>query len=379
MAIKMRSGKKHCGKKPPGKKQGGSIIIVVLWTVALVAILATALASRVRLSAKVAFHQQEGLRHWAMTMAAVNQAEMELMLERMPLPPISTRDLTEADKNPAYRFNGQSLQLHYPINPNIIVRIYDHAGKINLRKIGKSKLRQLLQKRLESLKTAGLIEDMDVEELLAAWSDWLDLNNLKTIKGAEKDYYEALEQPYTPRNGRLETVEEIRHIRGFAELFKQVNLSAAFTLYGKHRTVNINLASKEALQLLPGLDDKLIEELLNIRQKEEFRNKPDVAEIVPAENMLQLSSWIGTNTSNFYTIFAYPRLVDESKTVDEQRSATRGVFEVDDEIGHQDVVSQAYMEIVEVKSTSSLPKVLKVDPYGKLPWRPPENRRRREG
>ncbi|GIT23622.1 MAG: hypothetical protein CM1200mP40_33040 [Gammaproteobacteria bacterium] len=51
------------------------------------------------------------------------------------------------------------------------------------------------------------------------------------------EYYESLEQPYAPRNNpELDTVEEIRHIRGFDELFEGVNLQAAFTIYGNERT-----------------------------------------------------------------------------------------------------------------------------------------------
>ena len=42
-------------------------------------------------------------------------------------------------------------------------------------------------------------------------------------------------------------------------MFEGVNLQAAFTIYGNARTVNLNLATREAMELLPGLDNELIE------------------------------------------------------------------------------------------------------------------------
>ena len=68
-------------------RQRGTVIIVTLWTITLLTILITVLAGQIRLSAQAAFFHQQDLRSWANVQAAVNQAEMELMLEYMPRPP----------------------------------------------------------------------------------------------------------------------------------------------------------------------------------------------------------------------------------------------------------------------------------------------------
>ena len=75
--------------------QKGAVIIIVLWTAVLLTVLVTAMASKVRLSAKTAFYNQEASQSWAQLMATVNQAEMELMLERMPRPIGETLDESE--------------------------------------------------------------------------------------------------------------------------------------------------------------------------------------------------------------------------------------------------------------------------------------------
>ncbi len=335
------------------------MLIIVLWTAVLLTVLVTAMASKVRLSATTAYHNQEASSQWAAVMAAINQAEMELMMERMPRPIGET--LEESDegeiRTPAYRFNGQPLELNYPAVEDIVVRIYDHAGKINLNRIPRRNMQLIIEKRLGGQDA----DPEEVQDLLSAWTDWTDLNDLEGLNGAEEEYYQSLDQPYSPRNNpELDTVDELLHVRGFAELFEGVNLEAAFTIYGNTRTVNLNLATREAMQLLPGLDDELIENIVAYRELEDIQNRAEIAEIVPFENLLELSSWVGNNTSNIYSVFAYPKL-ERAEDVRDEPVVT------DEYTINPDVVVQAHMEIVEVRSYNGLPRIYKIEPYGRLP------------
>lgn len=350
---------KKAQKKPQKKPQKGSVLIIVLWTSVLLTVLVTAMASKVRLSARVAFHNQEAATGWAEILATVDKAEMELMLERMPTPIDELPELTEDGelRISSYRFNGQPLQLHYPADENMMVRIYDHAGKINLNRIPRRNMQLLLEKRL-----GGQDADPEqVQELLAAWTDWTDLNDLQSLNGAEREYYQSLDRPYSPRNNpELDTVEELLHIRGFAELFEDINLDAAFTIYGNDRTVNLNLATREALQLLPGLDDELIETIIAMREIRDINNRAEMAEIIPFESLVELSNWVGNNTSMFFSVFVYPKIELEQT----------GNQELLDDEGfplNPDPVNQAYMEIIEVRGYNNLPRVYKIDPYAHLP------------
>lgn len=345
-------------------KQSGSVIIIVLWTAVLLTVLVTAMAGKVRLSAQTAAHNRDASKDWAQLMAAVNFAEMELMLERMPAPIDQELEETEEGelRTPAYRFDGEVLQLSYGLPENMVVRIYDHAGKINLNRIPRRNMQLLIEKLLGS-------EDADpgeVQDLLAAWTDWTDLNDLQGLNGAEKDYYLELDQGYAPRNNpELDTVEEILHVRGFADLFEGINLDAAFTIYGNTRTVNLNVATREAMRLLPGLDDELIETIIAYRELEDISNRAEIAEIVPFENLQELTQWVGTNTSNIYSIFVYLKQEFSGNALIGQSSDAQ---ELDaDAVAPEDTVRQAYMEIVEVRSGTALPRIYKVDPYGRLP------------
>lgn len=341
------------------ERQRGSVLIIVLWTAVLLTVLVTAMASKVRLSAKVAYHNQTAASQWAQVMGALDKAEMELMLNRMPTPVDFEPEVTEEGevRNPSYHFNGQPLVLQYPAGEDMVVRIYDHAGKINLNRIPRRNMQLLIEKRLGG-------EDADpeaVQDLLAAWTDWTDLNDLQSLNGAEKEYYQSLDQPYNPRNNpELDSVEELLHIRGFAELFAGVNLDAAFTIYGNERNINLNLATREAMLLLPGLNDELIEKVIAMREIEDISNRAKMAEIIPFENLVELSNWVGNTTSTFYSVFVYPK-IELSET---------GREELLDEEGfplNPDPVTQAFEETVEVRGYNVLPRVYSINPYAYLP------------
>ena len=335
------------------QRQRGSVIIIVLWTSILLTVLVTVMAGKVQLSARTAFHNRTAVGDMATVASAMNQAEMELMLESMP-EPIDQEQVLDDEGNVrlrANRFNGQPLTLYYPAGEDMVVRIYNHAGKINLNGMREANLQLIIEKRL-----GPEPDPQRVQELLGAWTDWTDLNDLAGINGAESDYYESLDPPYSARNSReLDSVEELRLIRGYDELFKDVNLDAAFTVYGDGDTVNLNLATREAMQMLPGLTDELIEQILLYRESRDFRNRADVGEIIPIENFVELSNWVGNNTSAVYSVYAYPRA--EVATGDAAADPEQEV----------DPVTQAYMEIWDVRSAADRARVYKVDPYARLP------------
>ncbi|MDP2126910.1 MAG: type II secretion system protein GspK [Pseudohongiella sp.] len=326
--------------------QRGAVLIMVLWTTVVLTVLVTVLASNVRLSANTAVYHRQGAQDFASVMSAMYKAEMELMMERMPVPAgviASSQALTEY-REPLNRFNGQPLSLNYPADENIVVRIYDHAGKININRIQRQRLQRLIETRL-----GENFDPVQVQELLAAWSDWTDLNDLPNPGGAENEYYLSLDPPYTARNSpEFDTVEEIRLIRGFDELFKDVNLDAAFTVYGNGSAVNPNLATREALLLLPGLDAELVEQIIALREQQDITSPREIGDIVPLEKMVELSPWLGFNTSSVYSVYAYPRQESDDSTA-------------------PDRVTQAYMQIMEVRGFETRARIYRVHPYAQLP------------
>jgi len=343
-------------RQPTAQLQRGSVVIITLWTITLMIILVAVLASQTRLSAEVAYAHKLELTNFAAQQSALNQAEMELMMERMPLPPeqqqsndVSAASLNQALKTPAYRYNGQTLKLAYPQADNIEVRIWEHAGKINLREISPPHLRQLLEKKLGG---QGKADTDKLDMLMDAWTDWNDLNDGVSPKGAEKDYYLGLPTPYLPRNGKPETVEEILNIKGFAEVFADVDLDAAFTLYGQDELVNLNVATVEAMRLLPGLDDDSIGKILAWRKDHEFQGNGDVAQLVPPEKMNDLRPWINSRKTDTTAKPADKAAAKKTATDDNTPPPT------------------AFAETVYAPSPTDRPQVLKINPYQQIPLDP---------
>ena len=356
-------------------QQRGSVIIVALWTITLMTILVTVIASQNRLSAQVAhFHQQE-LATWTSEQAAINRAEMDLMLEQMPLPAESeefdsfSESMNAIGRIPRYqRHRGDSLELYYPQDPNIIVRIYDHAGKINMRQMSRARLRMMIEKKLGGPQEA---DQQQIDQLMDAWNDWLDLNDGPSPNGAEKDYYLSLPVPYAPRNGPIESVEEILSIRGFAEVFSDVNLEAAFTIYGEDELINLNVATIEAMRLIPGLDDELIADILEYREEKDFQGNGDVAQLIPAENMTDVRQWLNSRKeTRYYTIMVYPRPTttgDHEDTANKENDKENNDVATEDRTTINDPLLAAYAETVYVPGFTERPQIMKINPYQKLP------------
>jgi general secretion pathway protein K len=349
----------------PTRTQRGTVLIITLWTITLLTILVTVLAGQSRLSARATQFHQEELGTWASVVAAVNQGEMEVMLDLMDPPVLTPEQQADNPVSPRYRnYRGNALRLSWPQAEDIVVRVWDHAGKINLTEISRPRLRALLEKKLGDDARPGQIDD-----LMTTWSDWLDLNRQAGPNGAEVDYYGELDQPYEPRNGRMETVEELLEIRGFAEVFGDVDLDAAFTMYGDSDLINLNLATVEAMQLLPGLDDELIDTILAWREENEFVGNGDVAQLVSAESMGELRPWLNSRrTANHFTIMAYRRQTPDNAAADpDAAEQAAGAGDVVDDLS--DAATTAYAEIVDIASFTTRPRVLKINPYQKIPIR----------
>lgn len=317
----------------------GSILIMVLWMIMLGLILVTAIASNIRLSAITIIHQQEALQDWGATLDALNKAHMELVIEKMPKVKVEKTSLYNRDDE-EYRFDGRPISLTYPAHENIVVRIYDLSGKINIAKLKQDKLTKLLEQKLGE-------NHKEIPQLVDAWFDWLDADDLKRLNGAEKEYYKKQKLAYEPRNAKFASVNEILQIKGFAEIFSDTALDTVFTLLGNSSgMINPNIAAKETLLMLPGMDEDLADKLLEARKKQHFKSMADVNVHLNPTTAAKLRGWFNFRGSNYYAIVVYPKNAEEK--------------------GKTEQTIYAYMEEVEVNSRLQKPVVLRVVPYAKI-------------
>ncbi|MEX1095299.1 MAG: hypothetical protein WED34_04585 [Planctomycetales bacterium] len=86
--------------------------------------------------------------------------------------------------------------------------LIDESSKLNLNTLSESGL-SARRKKAALMRLPGMTEDV-ADAIL----DWLDPDDEARQNGAEVQYYAALDPPYTPRNGRIESLDELLLVRG---------------------------------------------------------------------------------------------------------------------------------------------------------------------
>lgn len=128
----------------------------------------------------------------------------------------------------------------------------------------------------ELLDQSGVPEDK-WDEIKDCFKDWVDQGDAHRLNGAEKDddYYSS--KGYEPKDGPIDTVDELLLIKGFtsALLYGGASpyneddpplrgIAGLLTTWGDGK-VNVNSATREVLMTLPGIEDYVVEKILELR------------------------------------------------------------------------------------------------------------------
>jgi general secretion pathway protein K len=154
------------------------------------------------------------------------------------------------------------------------VRLIDEGGKININRVNDETLRRVL---------ANLgIDDARRDILVDSIMDWRDPDDLHRTNGAESDYSASLSPAYTPKNGPLDSVEELLWIRGMtpglffgsaeekgqpADNRRRVALREIFTVESPIDRVNLRTASAEVIHALMGIPLEKCQSFIEERKK----------------------------------------------------------------------------------------------------------------
>lgn len=204
----------------------------------------------------------------------------------------------------------------------------DEAARLNLNTAGVDTLKIFFAALLPD------IEEKDRTAMVEALIDWRDADDARLPNGAEDEEYHSLPTPYEPRNGNMESVEELLMIRGFTpEIYKTMQPYVTVYTDGK---VNFNTASEKVLQAL-GLSEALAGRMAAYRLGEDLTvgTKDDavfqdpgsitasfsVAGSFSSEEYAQIANAISadlvTVRSDVFRIYGIGRLIRGSRTPDE--------------------------------------------------------------
>ncbi|MFQ5917532.1 MAG: general secretion pathway protein GspK [Candidatus Binatia bacterium] len=231
----------------------GVALVAVLWIFILIFVVAFDFSFSVRQEGAASTRYAEEAEGYYLAVAGFEDALYRLIMDRE-----TNASRIEGKENPGVQ---EEEALEYgewrekPFGTGFYrVRLVDEGGKINLNLIDEATLRTIFTNLGIQEPQRGIL----VDSIL----DWRDGDDLHRLNGAEDDYYLSLSPPYTARNGRFDTVEELLWVRGVtADIFyglggnitTTVGLRDIFTVDGRIKQVNLRTASAEVCHALVGI------------------------------------------------------------------------------------------------------------------------------
>jgi general secretion pathway protein K len=230
-------------RRPPAAavRMRGVALVLVMWTIALMAVLLGSFALIAR---------TENLQSRHVFDAVTARYDAETGLER------AVYELRNADPGQRWVADGRPYEFEFN-GARVTVEITDESGKIDLNSADPTLLTSLFI-------SVGV--DLNRAEALAdAIEDWRDPDDVPQKLGAEANEYRQAGLAYAPRNAPFQTVSEVQQVLGMDyELFRRIE--PAVTIFATSAMPNPAFAPLEALRALPNMTDDYAEQIIALRQ-----------------------------------------------------------------------------------------------------------------
>ena len=188
-------------------RRRGSILIGLLWCVALLSLLVIGVLHTARIDLLVGKNYGDRVQAHYLALAGVEKAEALLYQ--------NARDRSRSNKNHSGELYNEPQQFRDVSLGRGVFRVFrrgrqdEGGGVIYGVSDEESRLNVNSADTNELMKLDGMTSD-----IAAAIVDWHSSGNSPTPGGAGQDYYTSLQPPYLPRNGPFETVRELLMVRG---------------------------------------------------------------------------------------------------------------------------------------------------------------------
>ena len=193
-------------------------------------------------------------------------------------------------------------------------KIEDERGKLNVNDL--SYQPDPLARRAKFSQFKRLFNALHLDpNLVDAMADWVDADDLPNGSGAENIYYLSLKPPYRSRNSPLESLDDLRVVRGFSDVLVK-RLSKYLTVYpmSSDGWINLNTAEPEVLQALhPNITTTLALEIIRGRPYHTLQELDRVGNMTPIAAELRLLSAYGVGSDHF-SVHISASVNDISKT-----------------------------------------------------------------
>ena len=289
-----------------------SILVGVLWCLALLAVVVIGVLHSARLDLVVGKNFGDQIQAQYLALAGVEKAKALLYQD--------SRERSRSRRNHSGDLFNSPQQFrdiaygrgHFRVfrrgrtdeGGGTIYGISDEESRLNLNTVSTNELAKL----------AGITPD-----IVAAILDWRDADNAATPGGAEAEYYSTLKPPSLPRNGPFLTTRELTMVRGVtSELFlgtnrrpsgsravadddpddlsgmalEETGLSGIVTVdsavrnvsAGGQDRVNLQTADEAALTSIKGITAEIARAIIAYRGRQQFESVADLLDVPPSQN-----------------------------------------------------------------------------------------------
>ncbi len=254
-------------------KSGGFALVLVLWVLCLLTIMAGSFALSMRREAAIVTGGSSNAQAEAVAESGLAVAELMLLspgqLHRWRTDgSVYQIDYTDYEIPPCISPSGPAVGCSNSLPANLSkvrVQLLAETGKVDINSADQS--------LLQGLMLHAPVEEELQTKLVNAILDWRDADDLVRLEGAEKEEYKAAGLSYQPGNKPFQSIEELQLVLGMNEqVFNW--LESLVTIHSGQPTVNLSQASKEVLQVLPGIDAGLIDDYIAARRESAINGLP---------------------------------------------------------------------------------------------------------
>ena len=324
----------------PIANEAGVALVLTLIIVTLVAIIVLEVNYLMRVDVHASTNFRDGLRAYYLAKSGV-----------VVVKELFSRSIEEFEelKNTLLAGGAHTLPIG---DGTATVRVIDETGKINvnalvieaaappqtagaqspqLQRSAQSREAQTVSPWIQI--TQDLFQRLGVDPMLVgALIDWIDLDDIPTGSGgAESSYYRGLDKPYISRNAPLETIAELRLIKGFTDevLLKlgarrvgglvdpvsNLYLTALPMPQGGGWRINLNTAPVAILQSLTRDIGQFADAIVQHRAQRRIEKIDELQQFGISGEALQDFQRLGTLTSLYYAIEARGTVGDMVKQI----------------------------------------------------------------
>ena len=258
----------------------GIVLIVVLWVLTALAVLTLSFSRESRIEVMTARNARAMEKASYIARAGMESAIYQIMQKRMTQPTQTVLD-AEPDAIDLGKITGNFDGGFWQVN------VQDESGKVNINTVSEQQLGTLI--------LASGIEEPYARILTDSILDWRDTDSDPRPNGAESDYYQSLDTPYTAKNNRFDAVEELLLVKGMTHDFfygkpermqdgtveYKYGISRFFTVFTTRDQVNVNYAALPVLLSIPGMPPEAAQMIYQRRMVQPFQSSAEISRDIP--------------------------------------------------------------------------------------------------